>query len=559
MQWQVTPYVLLLFIAGVSSFLWALYGIRSIRTRGRRSYLAAFVALCLTASIWSTVYAVQLAATTLEAKLLAYSLLHVGSLMVPPAWFLFALAYTDRSEWLTPPVIAGIAAIPLALLLALPTNPYSLALVDVALETRGSLTVLVTENGPLYLLHLAYSYVIVVLGAWYMGAYAVRSGTLIRQQAALLIVGVTVPLALNVSNVLAIPVVGTTSVNLTPVSIALSTALFGVAVFRYRMLDLTPIASRVVLTQMSDGVIVVDDRERIVDLNPSAEALVGDRDTVLGTDVSSNLEQYGDLELDGRTLLTLRDEDEADEDLQFRLSRSPLTKDGEVFGWVVLAVDVTVPERQRRQLEQKNERLDAFARVVSHDLGNSLSVIDGYTTLAEETGEPQYFDSVRQAAARMNTFLDDLLLLSQQGETVDEFNPVPIAALVEDVMQGIDDDSTVVRTETDSIVMADSNRLRQVFDNLLRNAGNHTEGDVTVYIDEIDGGFALEDDGPGIDPNMRESVFDLGVSTRESGSGFGLAIVRDIVEAHGWSISVTEGRSGGARFEITGVEFATND
>ena len=92
MQWQVTPYVLLLFIAGVSSFLWALYGIRSIRTRGRRSYLAAFVVLCLTASIWSAVYAVQLAATTLEAKLLAYNVLHVGSLMVPPAWFLFALA-----------------------------------------------------------------------------------------------------------------------------------------------------------------------------------------------------------------------------------------------------------------------------------------------------------------------------------------------------------------------------------------------------------------------------------------------------------------------------------
>lgn len=71
-----------------------------------------------------------------------------------------------------------------------------------------------------------------------------------------------------------------------------------------------------------------------------------------------------------------------------------------------------------------------------------------------------------------------------------------------------------------------------------------TGTDVTLYVE----------DGPGIDPTNRESVFKSGHSTTESGTGFGLGIVNEVVEAHGWDIRVTEGDGGGARFEITGVE-----
>ena len=557
MEWQFSPYVILLFIAGVTSFLWVLFGVKAIRERGREPYLIAFVALSLTATIWSIGYAIQVALTTLDAKLLAYYALHVGSVMVPSAWFIFALAYTDRSAWLTPVRIAAIVAIPFALLAALPTNPNSIALIGATLETRGTLTVLVTENGPLYLLHLAYSYVIIVLGAWFMLEYAARATTPIRRQSALLVVGVLVPLGLNVSNVLSIPVVGTTAVNLTPVSLAFSTVLFGIAAVRYRMLDLTPIASRVVLTQMDDGVILLDDRERIVEVNPAAERLLGDRETVIGSDISSQFEQFVEL-IDGdRTLVTFHDSDGTERRL--RITRSSLTNNGELYGWVLLTVDVTVLERQRYELERKNERLDAFARVVSHDLRNYLGVIDGYAGLAEETGDAQHFDEIHDATDQMNTFLVDLLLLSQQGETVNEFHPVSLKSLAENVENRISDNSLTLHVETDAVVLADKARLRQVFDNLLRNAINHSDGEVTVTITKLPDGFAIEDSGPGIDPNVRDSIFDIGVSTRASGSGFGLAITHDIIDAHGWAISVGDSDVGGARFEITGVTFVPDD
>jgi len=82
------------------------------------------------------------------------------------------------------------------------------------------------------------------------------------------------------------------------------------------------------------------------------------------------------------------------------------------------------------------------------------------------------------------------------------------------------------------------------------------ESDVMVTVGVLTDGFYVEDDGPGIPPDRRDRVFDSGYTSAEDGTGLGLNIVERIVEAHGWEIAVTEGHDGGARFEITGVEFA---
>jgi signal transduction histidine kinase len=64
----------------------------------------------------------------------------------------------------------------------------------------------------------------------------------------------------------------------------------------------------------------------------------------------------------------------------------------------------------------------------------------------------------------------------------------------------------------------------------------------------------VADDGPGIPPERRDLVFEHGFTDSPDGTGFGLAIVRSIVEAHGWTVSVTESETGGARFEVRGVD-----
>jgi signal transduction histidine kinase len=91
-------------------------------------------------------------------------------------------------------------------------------------------------------------------------------------------------------------------------------------------------------------------------------------------------------------------------------------------------------------------------------------------------------------------------------------------------------------------------------ENLFRNAIEHGGEDVTIRVGGLSDGFYVEDDGPGVPEDARDEVFEVGYSTSPDGTGFGLNIVKEIAEAHNWEITLTEGTTGGARFEITNVE-----
>jgi signal transduction histidine kinase len=110
--------------------------------------------------------------------------------------------------------------------------------------------------------------------------------------------------------------------------------------------------------------------------------------------------------------------------------------------------------------------------------------------------------------------------------------------------------------------VADPDRLRRLFENLFSNAVAHGGAQVTVTVGAVDGdadGFYVADDGPGIDPEHRDTVFEPGVSMSADGTGFGLAIVERIADAHDWNVDLTEGADGGARFEFVGAESVDAD
>jgi signal transduction histidine kinase len=77
---------------------------------------------------------------------------------------------------------------------------------------------------------------------------------------------------------------------------------------------------------------------------------------------------------------------------------------------------------------------------------------------------------------------------------------------------------------------------------------------VTVSVGDLEDGFYVADDGSGIPDDVRDSVFDAGFTTSSDGTGFGLNIVEAVANAHDWTVSIEESESGGARFEIRGVD-----
>ena len=158
----------------------------------------------------------------------------------------------------------------------------------------------------------------------------------------------------------------------------------------------------------------------------------------------------------------------------------------------------------------------------------------------------------------MSELIDDLLQLSRVGDDADSRESVSLAELSNNCWQGVETGDATLQTNLNCTIRADPSRLAQLFENLMRNAIEHTSQGVTVTVGEVEGGFYIEDDGSGIPEDSREDVFQAGYTTTDEGTGFGLSIVKEVAEAHEWDISVTEGAEGGARFEITNVSFETS-
>jgi signal transduction histidine kinase len=239
--------------------------------------------------------------------------------------------------------------------------------------------------------------------------------------------------------------------------------------------------------------------------------------------------------------------------------RSPRESDFSVVerAFVDLVARAIVSEIERRQyerdLERQNERLEEFASVLSHDLRNPLGVAEGYLELLPEDGNEDLFAKIRTAHDRMERIIEDVLTLARQGRGVGDTSTVALASTAEQAWGNVETDSAELLNGADrasDTIEADESRLEQLFENLFRNAIEHGGEDVTIRVDRSPVGFYIEDDGPGIPENEREQVFDHGHTTSDSGTGFGLSIVKQIAEAHGWEITVSEGADGGARFEI---------
>jgi PAS domain S-box-containing protein len=222
--------------------------------------------------------------------------------------------------------------------------------------------------------------------------------------------------------------------------------------------------------------------------------------------------------------------------------------------------DVTERTRRQRALRRQNERLDRFVDTVSHDLRSPLNVArgrlaeigDGHPAVADTAA----FAAVERAHERMASLLTDMRRLARGGAPVVDPEPVVLSAVAREswrVVETADADLTVA-IDDECTIRADESRLKQVFENLFRNAVEHGAPDVTVRVESHEGGFAVEDDGTGIPATDQESVLEPGYTTAEAGTGFGLRIVEAAVEAHGWSLDVLAGNDGGARIEVHDVE-----
>ncbi|MFD1645264.1 histidine kinase N-terminal 7TM domain-containing protein [Haloarchaeobius litoreus] len=250
--------------------VYALYVARE--NPANRRLLSLFSLLMFGAAIWSVGDAVQLLLVDLQSKVALEAALNIVTVIPPLAWLLFALSYAGRDRWLSRRTYAVLGVEPIVLtLVALTMGSHELLWSGSdPIMTMGSIPVLDRELGPVYVAHALYSYVIVLAGAYVLLFRARTQDTTFRGQAALLTVGALVPLLTNVAHLSGVG----PDLNLTGSAFTVSGVAFWLAITRYRLLDVVPVARESVIEEMRDGYVVLDEANRVVDANPAAERLL---------------------------------------------------------------------------------------------------------------------------------------------------------------------------------------------------------------------------------------------------------------------------------------------
>jgi signal transduction histidine kinase len=371
---------------------------------------------------------------------------------------------------------------------------------------------------------------------------------------------------------------------LTPLLIEVTYEPLGVAVFAVGTLVLYTERFRAVLlaSDVDDPVVVLDGSDRIRDFNAAAATAFPALDGAVGSPLDSAVPSLAEGLSKADTAEEAEDTEGRSGDgatdgseppvvavptdggtRHFRPTTVPVALGAPDEGRRLVLTEVTETERQRQALERQNERLERFASAVSHDLRNPLNAASAQLDIARRKldGENRHLAAVATEQNRMEEMITDLLTLAREGRDIDEMEVVSLRRLAGDCWNRIapEEDGPALRVVDGLRFRADPDRLRQVLENLFRNSVEHAAedpADLTVSVGPLaDGdGFYVADDGPGIPGDRRERVFETGHTTADDGTGFGLAIVREIVTAHDWDVRVVESETGGARFEISGVE-----
>ena len=476
--------------------------------------------------------------------------------VLPLMWFLFVVGYLGYNSVLPKAVRLGMIGTGLALpvLFVVFPEPFIETGTKVALGT----VIADSSFGPATQAFAPISFALAITGILLLLRSSVVNNDIPPRAAALLILGILFPVF---GGILEVAELIPQQIPISRMMGVFTAFLFGLFFRVEDLFSVLPATRRTGLrTAFEDlhvGVIVAENGTVVLCNDAAGEILDMNREEVLGRQVEEALGVFREAVM-GETPLTVERDGVA-----YEVTRSAVGVGGHTY----LIQDVTM-RQERLELQRKNERLDQFASVVSHDLRNPLNVILGHVRHMEvdEDNQPAV-DAIKRSATRMENMIQDILALSRAGSTIEDLERVPLADVATESWETAqtDDANFELTVNESTTIRADRDRLRHIFENIFRNAVDHNDHPLTVRVGLLEGteadsqqvGFFIEDDGDGIPADERDTVFDYGHTTSDEGTGFGLSIVRDVVDAHDWDIRIAESDEGGARFEFGGVEINT--
>ncbi|MBK8902981.1 MAG: PAS domain S-box protein [Anaerolineaceae bacterium] len=582
MDWKFTPIALPVLIASLIAIFVLGYTWQRRTMRGARPLLPLMAGVV----IWlvgSTLEALSFEATT---RLFWSNFQFIGVVMVPTAWFMFSLVFTDRAAVLTRTNLTLLLIMPLLSLVLLWTSPWQQFFqVSKVLNTTGPNPYWEWVPGPGFWLHAAYSYLLSLAGYVILARAYRQSSWLHRRQISVMLIGGTFPWIANILFV----VVRVSPFDYTPIAFLISGTAVAWGIFKVGLVEITPIIRKRVIDEMQDGMLVLDEHNRILEANPAILRMAKLTEDVIGQPVNRITGRWPELRtrFQGQSFvqeevsLTFAD----GETRHYQVSISPLHDKNDRFsGRLVMVHEITRLKQTEASLLEAKEAAEAASRAkstflatMSHELRTPLAAIIGYSELIQERSEALGYEKIvpqlqqiGTAAQGLSTLIGNILDLSKiEAERMDvvptEFSvPDLVAEVINSAQPQIAKNSNVLELDLAvnlGLMHTDRTKLRQILLNLLGNAAKFTHEGAILLAARQDCSpgfitFMVKDTGEGISDEMMSKIFQPFVQADSSftrvhgGSGLGLAISHRFCQMLGGTIEVESRLGEGTTFVV---------
>jgi signal transduction histidine kinase len=539
-----------LLICGGLALAFAIFTWRRSTQKMRRP----FILIMLSLALLSFTYLGELTSPTLEGKLVWNDFEYLALCSMVPLYLVYIFSYTGRERVLTHRNIALLLVIPAATLILVATNDlHHLYYQSITIVQVGALQSFAGVAGPGYYIWAVYMIVILVLGWLFLFNAYHHSRATTRRQVGMVWVALSLPFIGFL-----LDMTGLTGTELTYTFILTFTGtgfICFVAILKYNLFEIVPLAIDKVVESMEDGVVVIDEVDRLVYANPAALGMLGKalRDAI-GTPVASipDLLPMSDLKNAGSEGLEFEIEGQGVR-RYVRLRAMPLRNKVDVItGQLLILSDITRQRALTDALRLANTKMDLLSKVTRHDIMNRLMVIEGSASMLQSgknVDVAKNAQRISESAKAIRYQVDFAKEYQNMGIKEPSWKNVRRTFAMAKSMSP----ASLIPgdTQIDEIEILADDMLERVFyilrDNSVRHAkhltsvGLHTEerGDALVLI--------YEDDGVGIPGNEKKAIFASGYGNN---TGLGLHLAREILFITGISIAETGEPGKGARFEI---------
>ncbi|MCU0492387.1 MAG: ATP-binding protein [Chloroflexaceae bacterium] len=598
-----TPYIWPSLLAACISIVLIVVAIK----RRDMPVVVAFIWIAASVFVWTVGYSFEVASADVPTMMFWIKLQYIGIVIAPVAGMTTILEFTGRTKWLNRRLVLALFVIPLiTLTLAWTNEQHGLIWSTVNLDRSGPFTVFLSTRGWWFWVHLAYSYLLILISTLVLIVAFVQVPAVYRWQALSLLVSALSPWVGNVLYLFGLsPVPG---YDLTPFGFLLSGMAMAWGIWRFRLLDLRPVAHDQVINQMADGLIVLDLMSRVVEINPAARALLGrsEANTIglpIGTvlaDQPTLVERYRGVQ-EVREEVTVPSEHGA---LFYDLRIAPLhNRTGQLSGRLITWRDITERKRAEAELLAQKQRLENLALALqtakeqaeagsraksrflanmSHELRTPLNAIMGYSDLlGEEVRDlgrndlAHDVEHIRQAGDHLLNLISNVLDFARaEADRLElHYEICDVAQLVRTVADTmhpllLTNHNTLLVDcpPTVGVINTDVTRLRQILFNLLSNAARFTQqGTVTLRATREAGNgngipptvlFAVSDTGIGMSEEQLGRIFqeftqaDASTTRLYGGTGLGLALSRRLARLMGGEITVESQPGQGSTFTL---------